>query len=91
MIYNVEQKLQEYLRKNYSPEALAVGRVRELTENLLVQVARDWDLSHKQAHPDKWYAETARQAIDTFIDNWENNTDGSDDRGTRFGNSCVFT
>lgn len=91
MIYNVEQKLQDYLRKNYSPDALNIGRIREATENLLIQVARDWDMSHRQSHPERWYAETAKQAIDTFIDNWEGKTEGEDDRGHRFSKSCAFT
>ena len=91
MIYNIEQKLQDYLRKNYSPEVFDVGRMRDVTENLLVQVARDWDQSHRQSHPEQWYVETAKQAIDTFIDNWDGKTEGVDNRGRRFGKSYAFT
>lgn len=91
MIYNIEQKLQDYLRKNYSPEVFDVGRMREVTENLLIQVARDWDIVHKQSHSERWYAETAKQAIDTFVDNWEGKQEGTDDRGRRFSKSYAFT
>lgn len=91
MAYNVEQRLQEYLRHNYTPDVFKVGRMHELTEAMLVQVARDWDTSNKQSHPASWYRTVASQAIDTYLENWSDKMQGTDDRGHRFGKSSTFT
>lgn len=91
MIDTVEQKLQDYLRKNYSPKSLAIGNMKSSAEDILVQVAHDWDISHKQARPYDKYVEIAREAIDTFLSNWENKEEGVDNRGQRFGKSYAFT
>lgn len=91
MAYNIEQRLQEWLRHNYTPEVFRIGRMSELTESMLTQIAIDWDWSHKQSHPMTWYKAVAKEAIDRFINNREGKTQGDDDRGHRFGKSSAFT
>ena len=85
--FSVEQKLQSYLRSNFSPESIR----RETCVPLLKQVARDYDNSIKINRDDSVYTELANDAIDTFVDNWAQKTPGEDDRGQRLNKAVLNT
>lgn len=66
--YNVEQKLQSYLRDKFDRDSLAVTD-RQTVIRLLKQIARDYDLKRKQNRSEEEYTRLADSAIDTFIGN----------------------
>lgn len=84
-VYNVEQKLQSYLRDKYTPET--VRSTATETTNLLAQVAKDWCLWHNEQLPDEQYMALAKEAISNYLNNWEGKKQGTDNRGKRFGKS----
>lgn len=89
--YDVEQKLQSYLRDKYTPHALDNNTARRAAEGLLSQIAEDWCIRHNQQIPHERYRQLAKSAIDNYLDNWEGKIPGEDDRGHRFGKCNTFT
>lgn len=84
-VYNVEQKLQSYLRDKFSVESLNDAIKREKAERLLTQVAKDWCIKHTQERSDIEYAQLAKDAVSKYLSNWYGKIQGEDDRGHRFG------
>ena len=72
--YSVENKLQEYLKDKYSPEALQTPKAKEATKNLLKQVAKDYDLKVGIERDDMEYENLAQRAITKFLSNQQDNT-----------------
>lgn len=84
-VYNVEQKLQSYLRDKFSIDALSSASAKECAKKLLAQVAQDYCLSHNDERQQDEYYNLASDAIDTYITNWTDKKQGEDNRGHVFG------
>lgn len=83
--YNVEQKLQSYLRDKFSTESID----KERCIPLLVQVAKEYDDRRKQSRSQSEYYRIANEAIDTYLNNWQDKTAGEDDRGNRLNKAVL--
>lgn len=82
-VYDVDQKLQSYLRDKYSAETLNDPNIRADAIRLLSSVAQDWCYRHKR--PCDNPIKIADDNIDNFIKNWQNKKQGVDDRSHAFG------
>lgn len=82
-VYNLEQKLQSYLRDKYSVESLRNNE--EAAVNLLSQIAKDWCIAHDDEMPDEKYIQYAREAVARYLDNWRGKTQGTDNRSHNLG------
>ena len=83
--YNVEQKLQSYLRDKFSTESID----KERCIPLLVQVAKEYDGRRKQNRSQDEYYRIANEAIDTYLNNWQGKTAGEDNRGNRLNKAVL--
>lgn len=84
-VYNVEQKLQSYLRDKYSVNSLQNATSHEPTVRLLAQVAKDWCLKHNDYRSEDEYYKLAENAIKAYLDNWNGKQQGTDNRSHNFG------
>ena len=77
--------LQEYLRQEYSPDA--IESARPAAEKRVALKAKDWCIKHNCTTSEADYIKLARNAINRFLVNWEDKIPGEDDRGHRLGKS----
>lgn len=84
-VYNVEQKLQSYLRDKYSVDSLQNGYKQEATINLLAQVAKDWCMRHNDYRTNAEYVSLAKDAVKTYLSNWRGKQQGEDNRSNNLG------
>lgn len=82
-VYNVEQKLQSYLRDKYSPAALERGK--EDAIRILKTIAQQWCIDHNYDNSYNNYYQIAEDAINTYLSNWKDKKPGEDDRSHAFG------
>lgn len=81
----VKNKLQQYLRDNFSVDSLYDGRSCEQAERLLEQVVRNYCMRHNQEMSENSYNGLVRDAIKTYISNWQNKKPGEDNRSHALG------
>lgn len=84
--YNVEQKLQSYLRDKFSTDSIEHAAVIPL----LITVAKDYDMKDGVRRSQQEYARLAEDAITNYQNNWHDKEQGEDDRGHRFAKSSYF-
>lgn len=87
--FDTTQRLMSLLRSEYSPRSLESSFACEACENRLAQVARDYDAEINEHHDNEYYKKLARGTLHRYLDNWENKTQGEDDRGKRLGKSVA--
>ena len=85
--YNVEQKLQSYLRDKFSVDSIN----KDTCIPVLVQVAKDYDDRRKQSRDPKEYYRIADEAIDIYLNNWQNKQPGEDDRAHKLNRNVLST
>ena len=84
-VYDVEQKLQSYLRDKYSVDSLQNTTSHEPTVRLLAQVAKDWCMKHNDYRTEDEYYKLAEKAIKTYLNNWNGKQQGVDNRSHNLG------
>lgn len=84
-VYNVEQKLQSYLRDKYSPAALSSSTAKDDARILLKTVAQQWCIDHDCDYSYNNYYQLADDAITNYLSNWQNKKPGEDDRSHALG------
>lgn len=81
------QALESYLRQEASYEAMSNEHVAAGMEKRLAMKAKDYCTKYRMPLSEGMYLNIAREAITRYLNNWEDKTQGEDNRGHRLGKS----
>ena len=79
--FSLENKLMQYLRENHS-----VSTADKALESLR-HIAKNYDSKVGIQRPNDQYTKICKEVIAKYKDNWSDKEPGSDDRGSRLGES----
>lgn len=81
------QFLEDYLRRNMSYDSMRNKAVRDAVEKRLAFTVKDFGSRHGFSVPDNDTVTIVNEAIDRFMDNWKDKTEGEDNRSHQLGKS----